>query len=336
MDSLTQVVLGAAVGEAVLGKKIGNRAILWGAIGATIPDLDIVLKYFFDEITAIQMHRGFSHSLVFAILISPFLGWVTNKIHKKLHDVSFKDWSIMFFMVVITHPLLDAHTTWGTQLFWPFEYRLAYQNIYVVDPFYTLPFLLFVIITMFFKRNHPKRKLFNLIGLIVSSIYMLLTISFKYISHISFKNQLNKEKIEYLELNTKPTPLNSILWNALVETENGFITAYYSLFDSKEIQFSREFKKNHQLLNPYKHQKVIQQLIEISNGWYYVEKSNNELLFWDMRFGQSGLDPNNSPYIWCYKLSPDEFGEISVNRMEPKFDKMDEIIKSIYLRAKGN
>ena len=77
MDSLTQVVLGAAVGEAVLGKKIGNRAILWGAIGATIPDLDIVLKYFFDEITAIQMHRGVSHSLVFAILISPFLdGWL--------------------------------------------------------------------------------------------------------------------------------------------------------------------------------------------------------------------------------------------------------------------
>ena len=55
-----------------------------------------------------------------------------------------------------------------------------------------------------------------------------------------------------------------------------------------------------------------------------------------MRFGQSGLDPNNSPYIWCYKLSPDEFGEIRVNRLEPKFDKIDKIISSIYLRAKGN
>ena len=65
MDSLTQVVLGAAVGEAVLGKKIGNRAMLWGAIGGTIPDLDVFLRYFVDEITNTQMHRGFSHSFLF-------------------------------------------------------------------------------------------------------------------------------------------------------------------------------------------------------------------------------------------------------------------------------
>ena len=336
MDSLTQLVLGAAVGEAVLGKKIGNKAILWGAIGGTIPDLDVVLKYFFDEITATQMHRGFSHSLVFVILISPILGWLAKKIHKKLNEVSFKDWTIMFFWIVLTHPLLDAHTTWGTQFFWPLKYRLAYQNIFVVDPLYTLPFLIFVLITMFYKRNHPNRKLFNRIGIIVSSFYMLLTIGFKYISHISFTNQLKSKKIEYLELNTKPTPLNSILWNALVETETGFITAYYSLFDSKEIHFSREFKKNHQLLNPYKDQKVIKQLVEISNGWYYIEKVNDKLLFWDMRFGQSGLDPNNSPYVWLYELFPNENGEIRVSRVDPEFDNISDIIGGIFLRASGN
>ena len=82
MDSLTQIVLGAAVGEAVLGRKVGTRAMLWGAIAGTIPDLDVFLRYFTDPITATEMHRGFSHSLVFAIMMAPILGSLANRIHK--------------------------------------------------------------------------------------------------------------------------------------------------------------------------------------------------------------------------------------------------------------
>ena len=88
MDSLTQIVLGASVGEAILGKKIGNKAMLWGAIAGTIPDLDVLLRYFTDEISSTQMHRGFSHSIVFAVLIAPLLGWIAKKypeIVKKIH-----------------------------------------------------------------------------------------------------------------------------------------------------------------------------------------------------------------------------------------------------------
>ena len=69
MDSLTQIVLGAACGEVVLGKKVGNRAMLWGAIGGTIPDLDIILGPFISEVDALAIHRGFSHSIVFSILL---------------------------------------------------------------------------------------------------------------------------------------------------------------------------------------------------------------------------------------------------------------------------
>ena len=60
MDSVTQIVLGAAVGEAVLGKKVGNKALLYGAIAGTIPDLDVIFGNFTDTITAIEWHRGFA------------------------------------------------------------------------------------------------------------------------------------------------------------------------------------------------------------------------------------------------------------------------------------
>ena len=160
MDSLTQIVLGAAVGNAVLGKKIGNKALLYGAIAGTIPDLDVISRQFTDTITAIEWHRGFSHSIIFCILMSPILGWLTNKIERKL-NLGWQPWAKLFFLGLLTHPLLDAFTTWGTQLFWPLDTRLAFNSIFVIDPLYTLPFLTLTVWSMFYNRNSEKRTTFE-------------------------------------------------------------------------------------------------------------------------------------------------------------------------------
>ena len=336
MDSLTQIVLGASVGEVVLGKKVGNKAILWGAIAGTLPDLDVLLRYFTDEISSTQMHRGFSHSIVFAVLIAPLLGWIAKKIHFKLKEVSFKDWSKLFFWTTVTNPLLDAHTTWGTQFFWPFNYRLAYQNIFVVDPLYTLPFLMFLIIVMTLKKDNPKRSKFNTIGLSVSSTYLLLTLIFKWISFQEFKEGLENQEIEYVEIDTKPSPLNSILWSSLIETDKGYRTAYYSLFDKQEITYSKEFLKNHHLLEPYLEQKVIKQLIDISAGWYRIEEKNGKLLFWDLRFGQMGMDVNNASFLWYYELNIKENGNISAIKRQPEIKNFKLVFKELFIRIKGN
>ena len=336
MDSLTQIVLGASVGEAVLGKKVGNKAILWGAIAGTIPDLDVILRSFTDEISATQMHRGFSHSIVFAVIIAPLLAWIAKKIHFKLKDVSFKDWTKLFFWATVTHPLLDAHTTWGTQFFWPFNYRLAYQNIFVVDPFYTLPFLGFLIIAMSLKKENPRRSKFNNIGLSLSSTYLILTLVFKWVSFQEFKQGLENQKIEYVEMDTKPSPLNAILWSSLIETDKGYRTAYYSLLDKQEITYSKEFLKNHHLLEPYLDQKVIKQLIDISAGWYRIEEKNGKLLFWDLRFGQMGMDVDTASFLWYYELNIDETGNVSVIKRQPPIKNFKMIFKELFNRIKGN
>lgn len=140
MDSLTQIVLGAAVGEAVLGRKVGNKAMLYGAIAGTIPDLDTFVGAFTDPVTAIEIHRGFSHSILFAVLFAPIFGFLISKIERK-SSAGWQDWSKLMFWGLLTHPVLDAFTTWGTQLFWPLEIRLAFKNIFVIDPLYTLPYL---------------------------------------------------------------------------------------------------------------------------------------------------------------------------------------------------
>ena len=83
MDSLTQIVLGAAVGEAALGKKIGNRAMLYGAIAGTIPDLDVISQYFVDTVTALEWHRGFTHSILFSVVFGLFFGWLVSVWEKR-------------------------------------------------------------------------------------------------------------------------------------------------------------------------------------------------------------------------------------------------------------
>ena len=116
MDSLTQIVLGAAIGEAVLGRKIGNKAMLYGAIAGTIPDLDVFASFFTDTVSALEIHRGFTHSVFFSLLFAPILAFIVIKYETYKN---FKNWTFLFFWVFITHPILDAQTTWGTQLFWP-------------------------------------------------------------------------------------------------------------------------------------------------------------------------------------------------------------------------
>ena len=196
MDSLTQIVLGAAVGEATLGKKVGNKALLYGALAGTIPDLDVFVGNLTDTITAIEWHRGFSHSILFCILMSPILGWMVNKIERKA-NLGWKPWTLLFFMGLITHPLLDAFTTWGTQLFWPLDVRIAFNSIFVIDPFYTLPFLMFSIIILFKKKGSKSRRKLNKISLIISTFYLITTLVAKFMVNSKFESALKEQQISY-------------------------------------------------------------------------------------------------------------------------------------------
>lgn len=336
MDSLTQIVLGAAVGEAVLGKKIGTRAMLWGAIAGTIPDLDVLLRFFTDDITATEMHRGLSHSLVFSIVMAPILAWIAHKIHKRREGTR-KEWILLFFLALVTHPMLDMHTTWGTQFFWPFEVRITYNNIFVVDPLYTLPFLICLIIAMCYKRTNPKRAFFNKMGLIISTSYMALTFLFKSFGYHAVDQSLAQSGINYVEIETKPSPLNSILWDATVETENGYRFGHYSLFDDDQpIIFSKEYPKNHQLIDSIRGDKAIQQILRISNGCYTLEKEGDRLIFNDLRFGQFGMNPNTAPIMWRYEILEGPNRSVVVKRVQPDIGDPGKVFGQLWRRLKGD
>lgn len=309
MDSLTQIVLGAAVGELVLGKKVGNKAALWGAIGGTIPDLDTVFGFFLDTVPRLEIHRGFSHSIVFALLVSPIFGYLVNRIYKARKESNWWAWTVLFFWTIFTHPLLDLFTTWGTQLFWPLDWRIAIQSIFVIDPLYTLPFLICLVIVLFYRKDHPNRKRWNKLGLFLSSFYLIVTVGIKLYVNTIVEEQLEKKNTSYLRFESRPSPFSTILWTFNIETETSFLISYYSLLDENRELDYKEFSKNDELLIPYRNNPEVERLIQLTKGTYVIEKYEDGVLMHDLRFGLvESFEENSAEFVFSYIIKNTQNG----------------------------
>lgn len=306
MDSLTQIVLGAACGEAVLGKKIGNKALLFGAIGGTIPDLDVFIGniLYGHKIDAMLFHRGFMHSILFSVIGAFVFGWLVYKLYdsgKRKQSTNLKDWVLLFFWALFTHPILDAFTPYGTQLFAPFSnYRVAFNTISVADPLYTLPFLISIIILMFYKRENKRRKLWLKTGIICSSAYMVFTVFNKNAVDKVFENSLKTNRVIYQRYQIQPTIFNNLLWYGVAETRSFYYLGFYSLLD-KEKTFKNwvKIEKKHDLIP--RNDTDLSKLIWFSNGYYNLKNSETkgEYIYNDLRYPLlNPSDPTSSLFTF--------------------------------------
>ncbi len=340
MDSITQIVLGAACGEIALGKKIGNKAILFGAIGGTIPDLDVLIgKLFYtNEIDSLAFHRGIMHSIPFAIVGALIFGFLSYKVYDygylRRGTTSLKDWIWLFFLSILTHPILDSFTPYGTQLFLPFsDYRVAFNNIAVVDPLYTLPLLMCVSITMFFNRKNSKRKTWTKAGLYLSSAYMIFTIGNKlYVDHF-FKTSFNQAKINYSRFSAQPTILNNFLWYAVAETDKNYTVSFYSIFDDTNTPPNFiNIPKNHKLLD-VDHQDI-KTLRWFSNEFYTLSILNNKIIYKDLRYPLLDLrDSTSSLFSFELIKEGNRWNTKSLSKERFKDSNMKELSKDLFYRA---
>jgi inner membrane protein len=298
MDSLTQIVLGAACGEIALGKKIGNKALLFGAIGGTIPDLDVFIGKFLytNKVQTMAFHRGFMHSLLFAVLAAFLFGWFAYKLYnssKRKESTVQKDWIWLFFLSIFTHPILDCFTPYGTQLFAPFSnYRVAFNTISVVDPIYTLPFLICMLVVLFFKRTNAKRLKWTKAGIYISSFYLLFTLGNKFYIDSVFKKSFKKAGISMDRFSAQPSIFNNILWYAVAETKDKYHLTFYSLFDkSATANNIISIDKNHDLIDMNATNLKI--LAWFSNDYYRISKREEigTYKYTDLRYPM--LNPND-------------------------------------------
>ena len=381
MDSLTQIVLGAACGEVVAGKKIGNRALLWGAVGGTIPDLDVFASFFCDEIASTSFHRGFMHSFLFAAL-APWLlakltqwfydenvykrrgykagamaiwlifyigaatginfipvllgeglswyalvptlvlgGWFVWKLWRdywqrdlKLVDASYGTWVSLFFWSIFTHPILDCFTSWGTQIFQPFDdMRVQWCTVSVVDPICTVPFLLFLILASRFSKENPWRSWLNWAGIAWFCGYLLVyTLWHKNVVNRTFEETLAAKNIRYQRYYTNPSLFNNIVWSGVAEGDTAYYFGQYGFNDCKRVfEPISVIPKNHQLLDVVPPDSRAGYFLRwFSDGYYNVLPYRGDTLqVNDLRFGLLGDSLRGRNYVFPFLVFKNEKGE---------------------------
>jgi len=338
MDTLSHIVLGACIGEALLGKKIGKKAMLWGALANNFPDVDVFFTPLFHPVDALFVHRGITHSFLFLILVAPIFAWLFSKWYKN-ETTTIRDWILFFSVAFIAHPLLDSCTVYGTGIFEPFsDYRLQFTALFIIEPLYTLPLLISFIVLLILKRDSAKRKFWGKFGLISSTLYLTLAICNKvYIGKI-FSDSMQNQNIHFTDYYTSPTPFNNILWNVVAKDTNGLWVGYYSHFDkTKDIKFFFIPRNDSLTLNIFDNH-VVQHLIRFSDGYYCFTMRDGELYINDLRFAFAGeFDGDANNFVFSFGLKKDDSAPYGVqikrnswsrNRFEG-FSKLIERIKGI-------
>ncbi len=268
MDSLTQIALGAAVGTAVLGRKVGARAALWGAVCGTLPDLDVLLPYG-DPVRDFTFHRAESHSLFWLTVASPFLAWVIARLHRSA-GATFRECWLLVWLSLVTHPLLDAFTVYGTQLLLPFsDYPVGVGSVFIIDPLYTVPLIVGVIAALRLRRVAPDRAMrWNAVGLALSTLYLGWGVAAQ--SHVEgvVNRTLAATPLAQARTLVTPAPFNTLLWRVVVMDDGGYHEGYYSLFDaSPHVQLDHH-ASDPRLLEPLRDDWSVRRLAWFTKGFY--------------------------------------------------------------------
>lgn len=336
MDSLTHIAVGACMGEAYLGKTVGRKAMIWGALAQSIPDIDFIAALWMDTPSSLLAHRGFTHSLLFAALVAPFMALIAERWHRP-HNISLKRWMLFFSAVIFVHLLLDAFNNYGVGWFEPFsKYRISFNAIYVADPFFSIGPGIACAFLILLRKKHPRRQFWWRFGLISSAVYLLYCLFNKFQIDRDVRAILARQNIPHAQYFTTPAPLQNWLWYVVAGDEKGFHVGYRSLLDREKTMQFQYFPRQEELLEPVADQENMQKLKRFSQGFYTVEKWTDTLIFNDLRFGQViGWQDPREKFAFHFFMEGAYDNRMVVQR--GRFAKWDrDVVKRFWKRIWGN
>ena len=336
MDSLTHILSGALIGEVIAGKQLKKKAMLWGAIAQTIPDLDVISSLWMSPAESALAHRGFTHSFTFIILFAPLIAWLMKRMSKN-SEMTFKRWTIFFAIELSAHILIDSLTTYGTAWFEPFShYRVSFNVIFVADPFYTIWLLIPAVVLLILRSNKKSRMQWALSGLLFSTCYIGYCINNKSQVDAIVDKELSRQRVNASRIISTPSPLNSWLWYLIVESKDGFYTGYRSVFDKTDSIRFQFFSKNDSLLAGFEENKDLENLLRFSQGFHTIEDINDTLVYNDLRFGQIlGWSDPHGEFVFHYYLQNPVSNVMVVQR--GRFSKINrDAFNSLITRIEGN
>ena len=283
MDSLSQLVLGAAVGVATLGRRTAVwKAALWGGVAGTLPDLDVVIDHG-DALSNMVLHRGPSHSLFWLTLAAPVLAALPALLHGERS--LFRRWWLAMWLALVTHPLLDAMTVYGTQLLLPFtNHPFGVGSMFIIDPLYTVPLLVGVVVALAASQERGLR--WNRWGLVLSTGYLAWSVAAQWHVREVARDALAARGLGDAPLLVTPSPFNTVLWRVVAMRPDGsYEEGFRSLLDAHPMRF-RPLAGTNGLRDELRHIDGVQRLARFTHGFYKVHESAGRAWITDLRMGQ--------------------------------------------------
>jgi inner membrane protein len=303
MDSLTHIALGAVIGEALAGRKLGRKAMPLGVVAQSLADIDFIAGMWLDTAHDVMAHRGITHSLLFAVVVALLFAWAGRRLWRGA-GMSFGWWFLFAALELFTHIFIDAFNAYGTGWFEPFShYRVSFNVLFVVDPFFSIWLGVSFLALLIIRRNSRWRGFWIRFGLILSCCYLYYCLLNKYRIDRWATQSLQAHQIHYKRYFTTPTPLNNWLWYIVAEDSAGYHTGYLSLLTRvRKVQYSY-FPRNDSLLNVLRSREDVRELMKFCQGYYTAEQWGDTLVFNDLRFGQiRGWEGGPSRFVFHYYL----------------------------------
>lgn len=288
MDSITQALLGATVQASLLGRWQGRKALLYGAVLGTLPDLDVVIDYG-DAVADMTYHRGFSHSMFVLSLLAVALTWLARRIQP---DPGYSGMRLFLtvWLVLVTHVLLDAFTSYGTQLFWPLTTPpVAWSSVFIIDPMYSVPLLLAVLAgAIVGLKGHSPRV--PVLALVVTSLYLAFTLAGKQMAEQRVEKTMASHGLQANQLYSAPTPFNSLLWRVIIIQDDDYYEALVSWFDDQPPELVR-IDRDARLADVLRDSPQHARLQWFTGGVLRYDEIDGQLLVTDLRLGMTGFHP---------------------------------------------
>ncbi len=232
MDLLTQGILGASIAQGFYAKKLGSKSKWIGAAMGMLPDVDVLFTS--DPIKAMYLHRGYTHSIPVTILMGIVFGWLLWRLYNSQKEDLRSTWISMSIVVLVTHPLLDWFTSYGTQLLLPFtNKRFALDAVAVIDFFYTVPLILVLIIGRIYKHGQFKMARY---ALYVTTLYLCVGVGLNWHVLSVARAQVDQTS-ESTELTSYPLLFQPFLRHVLCKEGRVLKSGFYSLIARNPIAF---------------------------------------------------------------------------------------------------
>lgn len=283
MDSITQAALGASLAGLVAGKALGRPVLLTGALLATLPDLDVLIDYQ-TAVANFTQHRGFSHSL---FVLAPLSLLFAALLWRWKPQPGFPRWLLLTALVLMTHPLLDTFTAYGTQLFWPFGRPLAVSSIFIIDPLYTLPLLAGCIAFLLRPPAVPAITA----GLLLSTLYLGWSVIAQQAITDRVQPALAEAGFADARLLVQPMPFNTVLWRATAMTDQQRIEIVTGFLDGDAPLTLEYFSRQPELAKSVSPLPETLRLEWFTQGFLDYQTNNGEIIATDIRLGIPGAHP---------------------------------------------